>query len=179
MISCQLYKIFKSTFFIEHLQWLLLAILKFLDSQRQLCKCISKLATIYVISTFCWHCSVFFWQVQAFLLHLDALVFEQIWRFWFFTWPHNWSFTWLFGWGCGPCECGNKTFWLDTRPLDWCVTWLCRWGPVILSHHPAKFGIHWPCESGNITPSTCLVTTILKCDMILWVASPHPKWLSH
>ena len=54
MISCQLCKIFKNTFFIEHLRWLLFAILKPLDSQRQLHKLNQniKLATIYFISTF-------------------------------------------------------------------------------------------------------------------------------
>ena len=52
MLSCQFCEIFKSTFFIEHLWWLLLPILKPLDSQRQLCKRISKLVTIYFISTF-------------------------------------------------------------------------------------------------------------------------------
>ena len=52
MFSCQFCEIFKSTFFIEHLWWLLLPILKPLDSQRQLCKRISKLVTIYFISTF-------------------------------------------------------------------------------------------------------------------------------
>ena len=24
------------------------------------------------------------------------------------------------------------------------VTWLCGWGPLVLSHHPAKFGVHRP-----------------------------------
>ena len=187
MISCQFCKIFKNTVFTEHIRWLLFAILnKPLDSQRQLCKWISKLATIYFISTFCWHFCVHFWQAHPFLLHLDGPVVEEIWRVWFFTWTHNWSVRWHFGWGpCtwfstltsfggrGPCECEDKTFWYDTWPRDQCVTWLCRWGPLILSHHPAKFRVHRPCESGNITFSICHVTTILKCHVTLWVASPH------
>ena len=45
-------KKFKNTFFIELLRWLPLPILKPLDSQRHLCKLVSKLVTIYVISTF-------------------------------------------------------------------------------------------------------------------------------
>ena len=45
-------KFLKTHFFIELLQWLLLPILKPLDSQRQLCKWVSKLVTIYFISTF-------------------------------------------------------------------------------------------------------------------------------
>ena len=52
MFSCQFSEIFKNTFFIEHLRWLLLPVLKPLDSMRYLCKWISKLATIYFISTF-------------------------------------------------------------------------------------------------------------------------------
>ena len=167
MIPCQFCKIFKNTFFIEHLRWLLLAILKPLDSQRQLCKWISKLVTIYFISTFCW------------CFCLDGPAVGDIWRFWFFRWPHNWSVTWHFGWGPlilnqhptsfgdnGPCKCGDKTFWLDTWPHDRCFTWLCGWGPLILSHHPAKFGVHRPSESGNTTLFICHVTTILKCHVI-------------
>ena len=45
-------KFLKTHFFIELLRWLLLLILKPLDSQRQLCKWVSKLVTIYFISTF-------------------------------------------------------------------------------------------------------------------------------
>ena len=188
MISCRFCKSVKNTFFIELLWWLLLAILKPLDSQRQLCKWISKLATIYLISTFCWHFCVNVWQTQAFLLRLNDPVIEEIWWFWFFTWPHYWnvcdflvraSSCWFsilanFG-GRWPCECGDKTFWLDTWPHDQCVTWLCRWGPLILSHHPAKFGVHRPCESGNITFSIRHVTTILKSHVSMWVVSPYPK----
>ena len=36
-------------------------------------------------------------------------------------------------------------------PHSWCVTWIFRWGPLILSHHPAKFRIDMSCESGDIT----------------------------
>ena len=52
VFSCQFYDIFKNIFFIEHLRWLLLPTLKPLDSLRQLCKSISKLVTVYFISTF-------------------------------------------------------------------------------------------------------------------------------
>ena len=52
VFSCQFCEIFKNIFFIEHLRWLLLPILKPLNSQGQLCKWISKLVTIYFISTF-------------------------------------------------------------------------------------------------------------------------------
>ena len=128
-ISCQFCKIFKNTFFIEHLQWLLLAISKSLHSQRQLRKWISKLATIYFISTFCWPFCVYFWQAQAFLLHLDAPVVEEIWWFWFFTWPHNWSVTWLFAWGLliliqhTSKFWGSWALWMWTRDFLGEVTW--------------------------------------------------------
>ena len=173
---------------IKHLQWLLLAILKPLDSQRQLCKSISKLVTIYFIPTFCWHFCVYFWQAQAFLLHLDGFVIEKIWRFWFFTWPHNWSVSDFLGgapssWfntltslgDHGPCECGDKTNLIGMRARDRCVTGLWRWGSLILSHHSAKFGDHRPCESGDIMFFICHVTTTSNCHVALWVASPHPK----
>ena len=29
------------------------------------------------------------------------------------------------------------------------VTWLCEWSPLILSLHPAKFGVHRPNGTGN------------------------------
>ena len=189
MISCQFLKFFKNTFFIQHLRWLLLAILKPLDSQRQLCKWISKLATMYFISTFCWHFCAYFWQAQVFLLHLDGPVVEEIWRFWFLTWPYNWSVTWLFGRGSiiliqHPTKFwGPWTLWMwrqNVLTWDvntwWCVTWFCRWGPLILNHHPVKLGVHRPCESGNRTFSICHVTTISKCHLALWFG---PRILSH
>ena len=29
------------------------------------------------------------------------------------------------------------------------AAWLCGWGPLILSHHPAKFGVHRAYGTGN------------------------------
>ena len=52
VFSCQFCEICKNIFFIEHLRWLLLPTLKPLDSLRQLCEWISKLVTVYFISTF-------------------------------------------------------------------------------------------------------------------------------
>ena len=52
VFSCEFGEIFKNIFLIEHLRWLLLPNLKPLDSLRQLCKWISKLVTVYFISTF-------------------------------------------------------------------------------------------------------------------------------
>ena len=71
-----------------------------------------------------------------------------------------------------------QRFWFATRPRGRCVTWFCRSGPLILSYHPAKCGVHRSCESGNITFFICHVITILKCHVSLWVGSPHPKSLS-
>ena len=64
--------------------------------------------------------------------------------------------------------------WVVTWPSGWCVTWLFGWGSLILSHHPAKFGVHRPCENGNITYSVCHVTTISKSHVTLLVGSFHP-----
>ena len=35
-------------------------------------------------------------------------------------------------------------------------------GPLILSHQLAKYGVHRPCEKGDIKFFSCHVTTILK-----------------
>ena len=66
-------------------------------------------------------------------------------------------------------------FWFATWPRDRCVTRFCKWDPIILSHYPAQFGVHRPCESGDITFFICHVTVISKCRVTLWVGSPHPK----
>ena len=66
-------------------------------------------------------------------------------------------------------------FLFATWPLGQCVMWYCGWGPLILSHHPAKFGVHRPCESGNITSLICHVTTWSMRLMTLRVGSPHVK----
>ena len=66
----------------------------------------------------------------------------EIKRFQFVTWPRYQSFTWHFG-----------------------------WDPLILGHHFAKFGVHRPCESGDITFLICHVIPILKCHVTLWVGS--------
>ena len=42
-----------------------------------------------------------------------------------------------------------KYFWFATWPLYSFVTWLCGWDSLILSHHPAKFGVHRPYGTGN------------------------------
>ena len=66
VFSCHFCEIFKNTFFIEHLPWLVLPILKPLD-----------LLHPNIISS-SWHFCVYFWGAQAFLLHLDVPVVEEI-----------------------------------------------------------------------------------------------------
>ena len=182
MISCQFCKIFKNTFFIEHLRWLLLAILKPVDSQRQLCKWISKLVTIYFISTFCWD-FVFIFDKHKLSFYILMVLWLRKYDGFDFSRDHGTevsrdflggaSLSWFstlqsFG-SRGLCQCRDKTFWLDTWPRDPCVTWLCR------CHHPAKFGVHRPCEKGSKTFFICQVTTILKCHVTLWFGFSHPK----
>ena len=191
MFSCQFCEIFKSTFFIEHLWWLLLPILKPLDSQRQLCKRISKLVTIYFISTFLVLVGIFAfilastsfpftsqrpcgWRYRMlFIFHLTTELKCQV-TFWVGL-PHLDLAPYHILGARNPVNVEIKRFWLDAWSHDWCVMWLCRWGPIILSQHPIKFGVHRPCESGNITFFICHVTMILKCHVNLWVGLPHPN----
>ena len=37
------------------------------------------------------------------------------------------------------------------------VMWLCGWGPLILNHHPARFGVHGPNRTGN--NSVCCISS--------------------
>ena len=52
----------------------------------------------------------------------------------------------------------------------------CGWGPVIQSHHPAKFGVQRPCENGYITFFISHVTTTSKCHVL---CGGSPLILSH
>ena len=184
MISCQLCKIFKNIFFIEHLRWLLLAILKLLDSQRQLCKWISKLAMIYFISTFCWNFCINF-CISKFGVHRPCESGNVTFSICHVTTILKCHVTLWFGspnpkFGVHrPCESGDATFlsfhgWC-VMLHGWYVTWFRSWGPLILSHHPAKFGVHRPCESGDITFFICHVITISKSHVTLWEGSSHLK----
>ena len=71
-----------------------------------------------------------------------------------------------------------KYFWFVTWPLSQSIRWLCGWDPLILSHYPAKLGIHRSCESGDKKFFICHVTTLLICHVNFWVGplilSPHP-----
>ena len=176
MFSCQFCEIFKSTFFIEHLRWLLLPILKLLDSQRQLCKRIFLFFAFLASTSFPFTsrrrlCG---WRNMTFLIFHVTIQLKCHVIFWVGP-PHPDSAPYQVLGARGLVNVEIKRFWLDTWPRDRWVMWLCRWGPLILSHHPLKFGVHRPCESGNITFFICHVTTILKCLVNLWVGSPHPK----
>ena len=63
-----------------------------------------------------------------------------------------------------------------TWPSGRCVTWLCGGGSLILSHHPPKFGVHRPCEIGDITFFICHVTTNRR---VTWLCGWGPFILSH
>ena len=178
MLSCQFWEIFKDTFFIEHLQWLLLLILKLLDSQRQWCKWISKSVKIYFISTFLVLVGVF---VFIFGEHeLSFYISTGLWlrKYGVFDFPIDHaievsrdflggaSSSWVsalptFGIH-GPCESWYKT----SRDF-------VRGGSVVLSHELARFKIHRSCESGDTTFFICHVTTTLKCHVTFRVGSSH------
>ena len=102
-------KFLKTHFFIELLRWLLLLILKPLDSQRQLCKWVSKLVTIYFISTFLVLVGIFVFilgehklsfYITQLKCHVTFLVRP----------PSSWSSTLTSFRGHECCECGDKTF---------------------------------------------------------------------
>ena len=178
MFSRQFCEIFKSTFFLEHVRWLLLPILKSPDSQRQLCKRISKLVTIYFISKFLVLVGIFVfilastsflstsrrpcgWRNMTFLIfHVTTQLKCHV-IFWVGP-PHPDSAPYQVLGAKVLVNVEIKRFWLDTWPRDPCVTWLCKWGSLIVSHYPAKFGVHRVCESGNITFFVCHVTMLLK-----------------
>ena len=136
-----------------------------------LCKLwISQLVTIYTLNTqhnlntlsSSWHFCIYFWRAQAFFLYLDCPVVEEIWRFWFsrhhtievshdFLGGASSSAPYQVLGAMGLLNVEINRFRFVTWPRDQYVTWLCEWDSLILSHHPAKFGVRRLCESGNIT----------------------------
>ena len=149
MFSCQFCEIFKSTFFIEHLRWLLLPILKPLDSQRQLCKWISKLVTIYFISTFLVLVGIF-----VFILGEHKLSFYISTVVWLRTYD-------VFDFS------GDHTIEVSRELLGEPTSSLFSTLP--------SFGGHGPCECGDKTFLICHVLMWLMCHMASWVGCPHPK----
>ena len=62
-----------------------------------------------------------------------------------------------------------------TKRRDWMIMSLWEWEFLIICHHPAKFGGHRRCDSGDIV---CFVTwsrktTWLKIRTTLWVGVGH------
>ena len=132
--------------------------LKPLDSQRQLCKRISKLVTIYFISTFLVLVGIFVFILAStsfpftsrrpcawrnmtfFIFHVTTQLKYHV-TFWVGP-PHPDSAPYQVFGARGLVNVEIKRFWLDTWPRDRCVMWLCTWGLLILSL-PAKFGVLW------------------------------------
>ena len=56
------------------------------------------------------------------------------------------------------------------------VMWLFGWGTFILSHHLAKFGVHRPCEIGDIK---FLFVTWPWYWIVTWLCGWGPLILSH
>ena len=146
MFSCQFCQIIRSTFFIEHLRWLLPS-LKLLDSQRQWCKWISKLVKIYFISTFLVlvgifvfifgeHKLSFYISNVLWLRKYDVFDFPfdhtiEVSRDFLGGAPSSWVSTLPSFAGHGRCECGDKTV-LICHLTMWsmCHMTLFVWVPV-------------------------------------------------
>ena len=148
MFSCQFCEIFKNTFFLEHPQWPLLPILKPLDSQRKLCKWISKLGTIDFISIFLVLIGIF---VFRFGKHkLCFYISTALWlRKYVFDFSHNHTIE------------VPRDF-LGGAPSSW------------FSLLPRIKG-HGPCEWGDKTFLVCHVIMWSMCHVTLWVGFPLPK----
>ena len=148
MFSYQFCEIFKNTFFLEHPQWMLLPILKPLDSQRKLCKWISKLVTIYFISVFLVLVGIF---VFSFREHkLCFYISTALWlRKYVFDFSRNHTFELprdFLG--------GVPSSWFSTLP---------------------RFRGPGPCEWEDKTFLICRVIMWLMCHLTLWVGFPLPK----
>ena len=176
VFSCEFGEIFKNIFLIEHLRWLLLPNLKPLDSLRQLCKWISKLVTVYFISTFLVLVGIFMFIFGEHKLSFYISIALRLRRHvvlgrapssWFSTLPS-------FG-AHEPSECGHKKF-LICHVTTWlCIKWPSGRGLLILSPQPAKFGTHRPCESEDVTFFICHVATWSMCHVTLYLRFLHPK----
>ena len=149
VFSCQFCEIFKNLFFIEHLRWPLLPTLKPLDSQRQLCKWISKLVTVYFISTFLVLVGIF-----MFIFGEHKLSFYISIAMW-------WRRYDVFDFSCDLSIEVSRDF-LSGALSSWFST-------------VPSFGVHKPCECRYKTFLICHVTTWLMHHVTLWVGSPHPK----
>ena len=119
-------------------------------------------------------------EIYLFLVELQLEV-EQMYTTYYWTvvtWRRDRDVRWHVGWGLlilvttllslwalRLVKVKMKYFWFVTWPLDRSVTWLCGWGPFILSHHPAKFGIHRPWENEDIASLICHVINWSICHV--------------
>ena len=149
VFSCQLCEIFKNIFFIEHLRWLRLPTLKPLDSQRQLCKWISKLVAVYFISIFLVLGGIFMFIFGEHKLSFYISIALWLRRYDISDFSHDLTIK-------VSCDFlgGVPSSWFSTLP---------------------SFGAYEPCECGHKTFLICHFTTWLMRHMTLWVGSPHPK----
>ena len=105
------------------------------------------------------------------------------------TWRRDRGGTWRVEWGLlilvtillslwTLCLVKGKTkyFWFITWPHNWIVMWLNGWIFLILSHHPTKFGVHRPCESGDIT---FWFATWARVLCVTWLCRWSPLVLQH
>ena len=106
------------------------------------------------------------------------------------TWRRDRRVTWHVGWPLFilllPCQvCGPWGLWPWERNIfdlsrdhSVKVSRDFAGGFLILSHHPAKFGVHRPCKSEDITFFIYHMTTWSTCHMTFWVGclilSHHP-----
>ena len=149
VFSCQFYEIFKRIFFIEDLRWLLLTTLKPLDSQKQLCRWISKSVTIYFISTFLVLVGIFIFIFGENKLSFYISIALCLKRYDVFDFSRDRT-----------TEVSGDL--LGGDPSSW-FSFL------------SSFGDHGPCECGHKTFLICHVTSWLMRHVTLWVGSPHPK----
>ena len=144
-----------------------------------------------------WHFCVYFWQAQAFRCISWLRDFFNIWLsilFWQRRIEISWYLNYLISFsanlyrnnhritsillslgsiGVDKVEIYRLSFVKWPRGLY--ATWLYEWDSLTVSHHPAKFGVHRPCESGDITSLICHVTTQSMYHVTLWVRFPYPK----
>ena len=130
------------------------------------------------------------WNLSVFRRELQLKVGQMCTAYCIFvTWQCNRVVTWHVGWGLlilvttllslwalRLVKAKIEYFWFVMWQHHRSVTWLFGWVFVILRYHPTKFGVHKPCESGDITFFICHVNTILNCHVTFCLGSPHPKF---
>ena len=120
-----------------------------LDSQRLFCKWVSKLVTIYFISTFLVLGGIF-----------ESILGEHKLSFYILTalWLRKYDIFYF---------SGDHTIEVSRDFVGWIPS---SWFITLPS-----FGDHGPCGCGDKTFLICHVTTWLMCRVTLWVGFPYPK----